>query len=247
MGEFSDKIVILTDNELNDVWLKITSYQSVYIDDFLSELMNRGLRDDYLARLSDLSLISITLKLNKLENSKNVQFLNLHIKERGLSVSESSFVEENNKNKVNYTIPTAGIAILIVVIIKLLARNAGEELKEQSQNNQNNNIEVILYGEDGILKTKINSYKHYLDSVKVASPSFLLSAEKINEIILTEENEMKNVIKKIASENFKKKNDLFEQQTSDFLMTYKIELSRLLYSYSESEEMKNNNIVLDEK
>jgi hypothetical protein len=42
MGEFSDKIINLSDSEMSDIWTNITNYQNIYIDDFLTELKNRG-------------------------------------------------------------------------------------------------------------------------------------------------------------------------------------------------------------
>lgn len=124
MGEFKDKISKLSDSEMDEIWRKITSYQGSYIDDFLIELNVRGIRDQF--HINDYTLEDL---FSKVKNTENIEFLKSIIEKRGLTSSISNI----KKKKLNYTIPTAGIGILIVVIIKLLARNAGDDHKNQKE------------------------------------------------------------------------------------------------------------------
>ena len=58
---------------------------------------------------------------------------------------------------------------------------------------------------------------------------------------------MKNSFETTARENFKIKNEFFEEYSIDFIIRYRLELGRLLNTYSESVESNNNKNVLNEK
>jgi hypothetical protein len=135
------------------------------------------------------------------------------------SSSSNSFKNQNKSNN-NKFVGLAGAA-LIVVIIKLglmYAHNEGEKADLK----QDQRIHEVFYGKEGLLNTKIQYYKNYLDSVKTTSPSFLLTLEAKNKIIDYEINKI-NSIEFNTTET--------EQFKSDFVDVYREELDNLLESY----------------
>jgi len=121
-----------------------------------------------------------------------------------------------------------GISIAVIVFIKMGIRYGAEKADEKSRE-QNEKLEVLLYGNDGMLQTKIDAYKHELDSLKSVSQSFVLSKENKKEIIKSAMLSAEEAFSKSDwNENEKTKN-----YKSDFLKAYQLELQELLDSYSE--------------
>ena len=100
----------------------------------------------------------------------------------------------------------------------MYAHNEGEKADLK----QDQRIHEVFYGKEGLLNTKIQYYKNYLDSVKTTSPSFLLTLEAKNKIIDYEINKI-NSIEFNTTET--------EQFKSDFVDVYREELDNLLESY----------------
>jgi|688.fasta_scaffold02118_17 hypothetical protein len=193
MGEFSEKISVLNDSEINEIWHKITNYQSVYIDDFLTELNARGLREDFVHKLTDNTLVSIGIKLSEIVNSANVEFVNSIIEKRGIKDLKPN--SNNQKRKFNFAIPAGGLGLLIIVLFKLFARTTGENLR-QEQNRIENNIEQTfenncveiskkLFEKDGALRIELDQIKilNEKNNAEVFHFSKSEKEEKINNLI----------------------------------------------------------------
>ena len=128
MGKFAEIITKLSDQEMSEVWQNITNYGGEYIDDFLTELNVRGNRDDYISDLKGLTLVDILIKVENITSPQNIEFLKAKVEDRGLKNSYEFLKNEKKvKKKVNYTLPTAGIALLIVAFVKFFARNADQQ------------------------------------------------------------------------------------------------------------------------
>lgn len=154
---------------------------------------------------------------------------------------EDVLIEEKKSNKYK----TAITALVIIGIIKLglmYVRNNDVDNSIEKENYKTE-TETLLFGKNGILKSRINSIKISLDSIKIASPTFTLSSESINEIIQTEMVELE----KLFSKSDFKNNDIFMSAINDYTFRYKIELQRLLNSYSNTEDLNDSNNLINEK
>jgi hypothetical protein len=107
------------------------------------------LRDDYVYKLNDNTLVTISIKISEIVNSTNTEFINSIVQMRG--IEDLKPISKNQKSKVNFAIPTAGVGLLIVVLIKLFARTAGEKI------NKDNEVEKIK------LETQIENQQNLQD------------------------------------------------------------------------------------
>jgi len=146
MGKFAEIITKLSDQEMSEVWQNITNYGGEYIDDFLTELNVRGNRDDYISDLKGLTLVDILIKVENITSPQNIEFLKAKVEDRGLKNSYEFLKNEKKvKKKVNYTLPTAGIALLIVAFVKFFARNADQVIPSNEDQKTMQNMDVNSY------------------------------------------------------------------------------------------------------
>lgn len=226
-----------TDEMVNIICFEIDKHKEEYINLVKEELINRNYNINSIPDIKKQETFSSHINDRiKPINSSNEE--NTNTKRIYLEDEEDVLIEEKKSNKYK----TAITALVIIGIIKLglmYVRNKDEDNSKE----QINKIEVQLYGENGILNSRVNSIKQYLDSVKIASPTFTLSSESKNEFIQTEIDEIEKIFSKLNIEN----NDLLNKYISEFISRYKIEIERLLNSYSNTEVLNDSSNLTNEK
>lgn len=226
-----------TDELVNIICFEIDKHKEEYINLVKEELLNRNYNINSIPDIKKQETFSSHINDRiKPINSSNEE--NTNTKRIYLEDEEDVLIEEKKSNKYK----TAITALVIIGIIKLglmYFRNKDEDNSKE----QINKIEVQLYGENGILNSRVNSIKQYLDSVKIASTTFTLSSESKNEFIQTEIDEIEKIFSKLNREN----NDLLNKYISEFISRYKIEIERLLNSYSNKEVLNESSNLTNEK
>ena len=154
---------------------------------------------------------------------------------------EDVLMEEKKSNK--YKTAITGLVIIGIIKLGLMYVRNNDVDNSIEKENYKTETETLLFGENGILKSRINSIKISLDSIKIASPTFTLSSESINEIIQTEMVELE----KLFSKSDFKNNDILTNAINGYTFRYKIELQLLLNSYSNTEDLNDSNNLINEK
>jgi hypothetical protein len=149
MGEFSKILNDKSEEELNEIFNSISTYTGEFIDDYLAELDMRRILWDMKILLKEKDLITITIKLESISNSKYLNLLKRELEIRGLKEKyeqeKNGFVKDDNgksthnKESLWTSIGSfGGFILLIVFLIKkfIPADHADNEQKTYSPINQ---------------------------------------------------------------------------------------------------------------
>jgi hypothetical protein len=96
MGQFSKVISEKSNEELREILKSISNYQGEFIDDFLNELDNRNLLEGFKVLINNSDLITIVVKIEKIQESKYLKFIQRELIIRGL-INELEKRKRNDK------------------------------------------------------------------------------------------------------------------------------------------------------
>jgi hypothetical protein len=149
MGEYSKKLNEKTEEELNEILNSISTYTGEFIDDYLAELDMRRMWWDMKILLKEKDLITLTIKLESISNSKYLNLLKHELEIRGLKEKyeqkKNGFVKDDNgkstQNKESFWTSIGsfgGFILLIIFLIKkfIPADHAVNEQKKYYPINQ---------------------------------------------------------------------------------------------------------------
>jgi hypothetical protein len=142
MGQYSKFLHEKTEDEINEIFNSISTYSGEFIDDFFNELDIRRMLWDMKIFLNERDLITITMKLEGISNSKYLNLLKRELKIRGLSEkyqrekngftnkeTEKSFF--NNESILTSIGKYVGGLVLIVFLIKKFIFSSDIDSKEK--------------------------------------------------------------------------------------------------------------------
>lgn len=141
MGEYSKRLNEKTEEELNEILNSISTYAGEFIDDYLAELDRRRILWDMKILLKEKDLITLTIKLESISNSKYLNLLKRELEIRGLdeaykqqingNTTTASKTESQKSNSGLY----AGL-IGLVAISSFLLKKFNENEPKQNFNNE---------------------------------------------------------------------------------------------------------------
>ncbi len=140
MGQYSKTISEKTDDELNEIINSITTYTGEFIDDYLAELDKRRMIWDMKVLLSSKDLISLTIKLESIPNSKYLNLLKREIEIRGLEENyqqqKKGFVlavskTEGQKSKNGFYVGIIAFMLFASFLYKKLNQRTKQDSKNQ--------------------------------------------------------------------------------------------------------------------
>ncbi len=127
MGEYSKRLNEKTEEELNEILNSISTYTGEFIDDYLAELDRRRILWDMKILLKEKDLITLTIKLESISNSKYLNLLKRELEIRGLKEKyeqkKNGFVKDDNgkstPNKESFwtSIGSFGGSILLIIFL----------------------------------------------------------------------------------------------------------------------------------
>jgi hypothetical protein len=224
----TDELVVL-------ICFDIDKHKEEYIQLVKEELENRNYNLNSIPDIKKQETFSAHIN-DRIKPNDSSNEENINAKRNYRKNEEDVLTEEKKSNKYK----TAISALVIIGIIKLGLMYVRNNDVDNSIEKEIYKTEILLYG---ILKSRINSIKISLDSIKSTSPTFTLSSESKNEIIQTEMVELE----KLFSKSDFKSNDILINAINDYTLRYKIELERLLNSYSNTEDLNDSNNLINEK
>lgn len=126
MGEFSKVLNEKTEEELIQIINSISAYTGEFIEDYLAELDMRRMWWEVKTLLKENDLITLTIKLESISNSKYLNLLKRELEIRGLKEKYEKekngfFIDNNGKStqsKESFWTSLGGIILLIVFLIK---------------------------------------------------------------------------------------------------------------------------------
>jgi hypothetical protein len=135
---------------------------------------------------------------------------------------DESSSEFSNKESHRNKYIGVSIAFLIVIVIKFGIKYGANEskIKEEKQNQE---IETLVFEDNGIIDKQIDRYRHYLDSLKQENKEFKLSPEIKKEFVTDEIERFEKILEG--------KNEKTLQFKYRFIDTYKSKLEELLNLY----------------
>jgi hypothetical protein len=232
-----EDIEIKTNSDLIRDFHESRFHHQDYISLAIEVLFERGLtRTILFEKKATQDLVNAICFDSDKHKNQYLQLVKEELEDRNYDVSSIPDIENkenynariNGENSKSFSFPKfgkwtrVGISIAIIVFIKMGIRYSAEKSREQDEK-----LEVLLYGNDGLLKSSIDSYKHELDSLKSVSQSFVLSTENKKEIIKSAMLLVEEAFSKSDWNEFEKT----KNYKSDFLKVYHSELQELLDSY----------------
>jgi hypothetical protein len=135
---------------------------------------------------------------------------------------DESSSEFSNKESHRNKYIGVSIAFLIVIVIKFGIKYGANESKIKDEK-QNQEIETLVFEDNGIIDKQIDRYRHYLDSLKQENKEFKLSPEIKKEFVTDEIERFEKILEG--------KNEKTLQFKYRFIDTYKSKLEELLNLY----------------
>jgi hypothetical protein len=216
-------------------------YKLPYILLVKEELLNRNYDISTIPDIKDSKTFSSSIngevkkkKSNNNENSISDTFQRTFESENDTNSNSSkisnnydeSSTEFSNKESHRNKYIGISIAFLIVIVIKFGIKYGANELKINSkikEEKQNQEIETVVFEENGIIDKQIVRLRHYLDSLKQEDKEFKLSPEIKKEFVTDEIERFEKILEG--------KNEKILQFKYRFIDTYKSKLEELLNLY----------------